>query len=188
MPYKQERYAGIGVKAVLWDTSVILLSSTTCYIYDFKTQIWQVREQFKTGVDDFALALDNSTVYIAGGCTDDADSEDEDDNRDDDDDEDDDDDDDDDDSDEDSFDDLSDDENLTYTDAVKSVSVLDIMRNIPADWKDHAKLEKPGCPLAYVPIFYSVGNSAKTKNKASNPKTKIKTSKLKTKASKKKGR
>jgi len=57
------------MRAVLWETSVILLGIYTCYIYNFETQTWQEREQFKTGVDYFASALDNSTVYIGGGGT-----------------------------------------------------------------------------------------------------------------------
>jgi len=55
------------MRAVLWETSVILLGLYTCLIYNFETQTWQEREQFKTGLAFFATALDNSTVYIAGG-------------------------------------------------------------------------------------------------------------------------
>jgi len=57
------------MRTVLWETSVILLGGYTCYIYNFETQTWQEREQFKTGVYWFISALDNSTVYIAGGIT-----------------------------------------------------------------------------------------------------------------------
>jgi len=57
------------MRAVLWETSVILLGRNTCFIYNFETQTWQEREQFKTNVHCFASALDNSTVYMAGGGT-----------------------------------------------------------------------------------------------------------------------
>jgi len=57
------------MRTVLWETSVILLGRYTCYIYNFETQTWQEREQFKTIVYYVASALDNSTVYIAGGGT-----------------------------------------------------------------------------------------------------------------------
>jgi len=57
------------MRAVLWDISAILLGSSTCFMYNFETDAWQERKQFKTGVDYFAAALDNSTVYIAGGVT-----------------------------------------------------------------------------------------------------------------------
>jgi len=59
--------AYLGMEAVMWDTSVILLGCETCFIYNFETQTWQEREQFKTEVDFFASTLDNSTVFIAGG-------------------------------------------------------------------------------------------------------------------------
>jgi len=55
------------MRAMLWETSVILLGCHTCFIYNFETQTWQEREQFKTRVFSFASILENSTVYIAGG-------------------------------------------------------------------------------------------------------------------------
>jgi len=106
--------AYINMRAVLWETSVILLGRWTCLIYNFETRIWQERAQFKTGVNYFASTLDKSTVYIAGGsrykkgrnnqvmstCT--------------------------------------------YFDEFKSVSVLDIIRNKPAVWHHHHVLPQRG--------------------------------------------
>jgi len=56
------------IKAVLWETSVILLGHDTCLIYNFETQTWQEREQFKTGIIFFAVLLDKTMVYISGGA------------------------------------------------------------------------------------------------------------------------
>ncbi len=38
------------MRAVLWETSAILLGHDTCFIYNFETQTWQERKQFKTDV------------------------------------------------------------------------------------------------------------------------------------------
>jgi len=63
-PMPQAHYA---MRAVLWETSVILIDNSNCYIYNFETQIWQERKQFKTFGDYFASTLNNSSLYIAGG-------------------------------------------------------------------------------------------------------------------------
>src|SRR5207245_1109756 len=53
------------MRAVLWETSAILLGRYTSYIYSFKKQTWQERKQFQTDVFHFGLVLDNQTLYIA---------------------------------------------------------------------------------------------------------------------------
>ena len=55
------------MRAVLWETSVILIDHLTCFIYNFESQTWQERAAFKTGIHDFSLILDKETLYIAGG-------------------------------------------------------------------------------------------------------------------------
>jgi len=108
------------MRAMLWETSVILLGCHNCFIYNFETQIWQERKQFKTNVHYFASVLDNSTVYIAGGGM------------------------------------VENNtgyyETWTHTDEMKSVSVLDIIKDKPAVWKHHAKLPETGFIDAYVNI------------------------------------
>ena len=109
------------MRAMLWETSVILLNRYTCFIYNFETQTWQEKEQFKTGVAWFASTLDSSTVYIAGGGTA-----------------------------------VIDKDNKviwTYTDEIKSVSVLDIIANKPAVWTHHAKLPRAAMIDSFVNIF-----------------------------------
>jgi len=56
------------IKAVLWETSVILFGHDTCFIYNFETQTWQERKQFKTGVVLFEIVLDNGMVFISSGA------------------------------------------------------------------------------------------------------------------------
>ena len=55
------------LRAVLWNTSAILLGFYTCFIYDFEKQTWQEREQFETGVIQFGLVLHGERIYVAGG-------------------------------------------------------------------------------------------------------------------------
>jgi len=61
--------AYIQMRSVLFDTCVILLDSANCFIYNFETETWVERKQFRTEGDYFAMTLDHSTVYIAGGGT-----------------------------------------------------------------------------------------------------------------------
>ena len=58
------------MRAVVWETYVILLGYETCFIYNFETETWQERAPFKIDVIHFGLVLDNQTLYIAGGGTD----------------------------------------------------------------------------------------------------------------------
>jgi N-acetylneuraminic acid mutarotase len=55
------------MRAVLWQTSAVLLGHNTCFIYNFETQSWQERMQFKTNVICFGLVLDNQSLYVVGG-------------------------------------------------------------------------------------------------------------------------
>lgn len=55
------------MQAVLWKTSVILLGWDICFIFDLETKSWQVREQIKTDVTYFGLALENGRIFVIGG-------------------------------------------------------------------------------------------------------------------------
>ena len=57
------------MRAVLWETSAVLLGGWTCFIYNFETQTWQERQQFKTGVSYFGLVVNNQSLYVVGGGT-----------------------------------------------------------------------------------------------------------------------
>ena len=57
------------MRAVLWETSAVLIGFYTCFIYNFETQTWQERQQFTTDVAYFGLVLNNQTVFVAGGGT-----------------------------------------------------------------------------------------------------------------------
>ena len=55
------------MRVVLWQTSAILLHDLTCLIYNFESQTWQEKRQFKTDVFHFGLVLSNYLIYVAGG-------------------------------------------------------------------------------------------------------------------------
>jgi len=55
------------MRAALWKTSVVLLGSDTCFLYNFETETWQERKQFKTDVHHFGLLLDNERIFVIGG-------------------------------------------------------------------------------------------------------------------------
>jgi hypothetical protein len=57
------------MRAVLWQTSAILLGWDTCFIYNFEAQNWDESGQFKTDVVHFGLVLSSGTIYVAGGGT-----------------------------------------------------------------------------------------------------------------------
>ena len=57
------------MRAVLYESSAVLIGRHTCYIYDFEAATWAERKQFKTGVYHFGLSLHNQTLFIAGGGT-----------------------------------------------------------------------------------------------------------------------
>jgi len=99
------------MRPVLWETSVILIGGVTCLVYNFETGIWQERKQYRTQVENCALALENGTIYVAGGA-DISKSED------------------------------SEEWNMSWTAEIRSVSVMDIMKDKPLDWKWHGKLPK----------------------------------------------
>ena len=58
---------GSMMRAALLETSAIVVGENTCFIFDFETETWQEREQFKTGVRDFGLVLHDGRVFIIGG-------------------------------------------------------------------------------------------------------------------------
>src|SRR6218665_3673942 len=58
------------MQAILWETSVILLGSDTCFIFNIETETWEEREQFKTDVVQFGLVLENERVFVIGGRSD----------------------------------------------------------------------------------------------------------------------
>ena len=62
------------MRAVLWETSAILLDRETCFIYNFETETWLERENYKANKTSFAFVIDNATLYIAGGCKEDKDN------------------------------------------------------------------------------------------------------------------
>jgi len=115
------------MRAVLWESSVILLDSLTCYIYNFETAAWRVRKQFRTNVEYYAAAITKSTIYIAGGSHHNAGQEENDVERE-----------------------SSDDDSLRCTDQVRCMSVLDIIKDKSVVWRHHAKLTKPGIVNVYV--------------------------------------
>ena len=63
------------LRAVCWETSVILVGQHTCFVFDFETETWREREQFKTGVRHFGLVLEmeNERVFVIGGVDSDTD-------------------------------------------------------------------------------------------------------------------
>jgi hypothetical protein len=57
------------LRAVLWETSVILMSNRTCLIFDLNHHNIQQRDQFKADVSHFGLVLNNQTLFVIGGGT-----------------------------------------------------------------------------------------------------------------------
>lgn len=55
------------MQAILLETSVMLLGLDTCLIFNFETEKWQERKQFKTDVVDFGLVLEDERVFVMGG-------------------------------------------------------------------------------------------------------------------------
>ena len=55
------------LRAVVWQTSAILFSPDSCFIFDFAKETWQERHQYGTGVSHFGVALEGQAVYIVGG-------------------------------------------------------------------------------------------------------------------------
>ena len=55
------------MRAVLWETSFILLGYFTCFIFDIETKKWQERIHFKTDVGHFGLVLENGRIFVIGG-------------------------------------------------------------------------------------------------------------------------
>jgi len=50
-----------------WQRSVILLGCNTCFIFNFETETWQERREFKTDVYCYGLALQNDRIFVIGG-------------------------------------------------------------------------------------------------------------------------
>ena len=61
-------------RAVMWDKSVILISYSTCLIFDLEQQTFQQRDQFAAGSLHFGLAVENQCIFILGGGMDETDS------------------------------------------------------------------------------------------------------------------
>lgn len=55
------------LRAVRWENTVILLGASTCLIYNFDTETWQVKDQFKTGDVHFGLAMNKDKLFVIGG-------------------------------------------------------------------------------------------------------------------------
>ena len=55
------------MRAALWETSAILVGQNTCFIFDFKKESWQERNQFKARVRHFGLVIDDERAFIIGG-------------------------------------------------------------------------------------------------------------------------
>lgn len=55
------------MRAVLWETSAVLLGCDTCFIFNFETETWAERKQFKADVTHFGLVLENERVFLIGG-------------------------------------------------------------------------------------------------------------------------
>src|SRR6218665_1258309 len=55
------------MRAVTWETSIILLGRSTCSIFNTETETWEEREQFKTDVNHFGLVLENGRLFVIGG-------------------------------------------------------------------------------------------------------------------------
>lgn len=55
------------MQAAILETSVILLGQWTCLIFNFETENWQERKQFKTDSVKFGLALENEKIFVIGG-------------------------------------------------------------------------------------------------------------------------
>jgi len=55
------------MRALLWETSVILIGRRTCLIFNIESITWQERKQFKTDVYHFGLILENERIFVIGG-------------------------------------------------------------------------------------------------------------------------
>src|SRR6218665_1330794 len=55
------------MRAVTWQTSVVLLGRSICSIFNIETETWEEREQFKTDVNYFGLVLENGRLFVIGG-------------------------------------------------------------------------------------------------------------------------
>jgi BTB/POZ domain/BTB And C-terminal Kelch/Kelch motif len=55
------------LRAVVWDTSVILMNSRSCIVFDMDHHNIQQRDQFKAGVSQFGLVLNNQKLFVVGG-------------------------------------------------------------------------------------------------------------------------
>jgi hypothetical protein len=55
------------LRAVLWESSVILMNIRTCLIFDLNHYNIEQRDQFKADVGHFGLVLNNQTLFVIGG-------------------------------------------------------------------------------------------------------------------------
>jgi hypothetical protein len=55
------------LRAVLWDSSAILINDVACLIFDFEDETVTERNQFAAGVSQFGLVLSNQRLFVIGG-------------------------------------------------------------------------------------------------------------------------
>jgi hypothetical protein len=55
------------LRAVQWETSVILINNRSCLVYDTENKTCEKRDQFAPGVVHFGLVLENQNVFVIGG-------------------------------------------------------------------------------------------------------------------------
>lgn len=57
------------LRAVTWNGLVIITGKEECVTFDLQQKTFQTRNQFKSGVNQFGLVLENDRVYLVGGHT-----------------------------------------------------------------------------------------------------------------------
>lgn len=55
------------LRAVLWQTKVILFGHKCCFLYDFDAKTWEVRDRFKTKINHFGLTVHGNIILVFGG-------------------------------------------------------------------------------------------------------------------------
>ena len=70
-------YPTPGLRAVMWDRSVILVSYNTCLLFDLEQETFQRRERFAAGIMGFGLAVESGHIFVAGGVRDRTDADEE---------------------------------------------------------------------------------------------------------------
>ena len=108
--------AASSLRAVLWESSVILMGRDVCFTFDLNVNTWDERPQYKSGLSHFAMVLENQTIFVLGGGVDPPGQGEAKDKQDDD-----------------------------CDDEIRCVKVKNIVDNLyPAEWKHHSRLHL-GC-------------------------------------------